>query len=245
MTSKPIFLSLMLCGTLFAASPWLFTPAAAQDESQPQTQPENQPETNQPETGAPAAAAPDAAATTAASAASAAAAPDGTAATEPVPSDDETPAKTDGEDDLLTEKPDEPVEMLNKKVVRIRILDKITANTRNFNLDVGQTVSYGDLRINPKACRKAPPTAEPEAAAFLEVWQVLPKSKGTEWVFSGWMFASSPGLSAMDHPIYDVWVIDCRDSKKDTEAAAAPKPDQPEKPVEDGEPSEAYPDLGD
>lgn len=154
------------------------------------------------------------------------------------------PEKTDGEDDVLSEKPEEPVEMIDKKVVRIRILDKITANTRNFNLDVGQTVSYGDLRINPKACRKAPPTAEPEAAAFLEVWQVLPKNKGTEWVFSGWMFASSPGLSAMDHPIYDVWVIDCLDSKKDIEAAA-PKPDQPEKPVEDGQPSAEFPDFGD
>ncbi len=135
--------------------------------------------------------------------------------------------------------------MIDKKVVRIRILDKITATTRNFNLDVGQTVSYGDLRIKPQACRKSPPTAEPEAAAFLEVWEILAKNPDPQWVFSGWMFASTPGLSAMDHPIYDVWVIDCLDSRKEPQPVAVDKPDAVDEKPEDGAPSEEFPDLGD
>lgn len=93
-------------------------------------------------------------------------------------------------------------------IVQIRILDKVTARSRTFDLDVGQTVSYGNLRIKPRSCHKASPLEDPESASFLQIWQVGLRGK-REWIFSGWMFASSPSLSAMDHPVYDVWVLDC------------------------------------
>lgn len=96
----------------------------------------------------------------------------------------------------------------NTDIVQIRILDKVTARSRSFDLEVGQTVSYGNLRIKPRACKKASPLEEPESASFLQIWQVGLQGK-REWIFSGWMFASSPSLSAMDHPVYDVWVLDC------------------------------------
>lgn len=94
-------------------------------------------------------------------------------------------------------------------IVRLRSLDKITARTMTFEAKVGSTVRFGDIFIKVNACRKPPPVEKTESAAFLQVWQVDKREQKSRWVFSGWMFASSPALSAMDHPIYDVWVLDC------------------------------------
>lgn len=97
-------------------------------------------------------------------------------------------------------------------IASIRILDKITAESRTFDLEVGKTVAYGALRIRPMTCKKAPPIEEPESATFLQIWEKM--FEGTdEWIFSGWMFASSPALSAMEHPVYDVWIVDCKDAE--------------------------------
>lgn len=92
--------------------------------------------------------------------------------------------------------------------VKLRSLDKITARTQTFEAKVGDTVQFGAIYIKVQACRKAPPIEEPESAAFLQVWEITPEEE-SKWVFSGWMFASSPALSAMDHPVFDVWVLDC------------------------------------
>jgi hypothetical protein len=94
--------------------------------------------------------------------------------------------------------------------VSVRILDKITAESKTFTLDVGKTVAYGALRLRPMACKKSSPIDEPESASFLQIWEKM--HEGTdEWIFSGWMFASSPSLSSMEHAVYDVWVIECLD----------------------------------
>jgi hypothetical protein len=102
-------------------------------------------------------------------------------------------------------------------IVKLRSLDKITAQTETFEANVGSTVKFGPLFIKVQACRKAPPIETPESAAFLQIWEVSKDGKTKEedanWVFSGWMFASSPGLSSMDHAIYDVWVLDCLGDK--------------------------------
>lgn len=99
-------------------------------------------------------------------------------------------------------------EMMDMDFVRLRSLDKITARTVTFETQVGSTLSFGNVFIKVQACRKASPIEEPESAAFLQVWEGAEGGE-SEWVFSGWMFASSPGLSHMDHPVYDVWVLDC------------------------------------
>jgi hypothetical protein len=99
-------------------------------------------------------------------------------------------------------------EMEDMPVVKLRTLDKVTARTVTFEANVGSTVKFGPLYIKIQSCRKAPPVEQPEAASFLQVWEDSAK-EDAKWVFSGWMFASSPGLSSMDHPIYDVWVLDC------------------------------------
>ena len=119
------------------------------------------------------------------------------------------------EEDPVT--PEINTEMENKPYVRLRSLDKVTARAMTFDAQVGTTVTFGNLYIRVQTCRQSQPIEEPESAAFLQVWEdlVAKESSATEntnWVFSGWMFASSPGLSHMDHPVYDVWVMDCLDA---------------------------------
>jgi len=97
--------------------------------------------------------------------------------------------------------------------VKLQSLDKATARTMTFEAKVGSTLKFGPLYMKVQSCQKSSPLDDPESAAFLQVWEV-DTNKESHWVFSGWMFASSPGLSPMDHPIYDVWVIDCLGEKK-------------------------------
>lgn len=113
--------------------------------------------------------------------------------------------------------------MDNYPVVKLQSLDKVTARTMTFEVTVGSTVKFGTLYIKVQSCRKAPPIDPPESAAFLQVWEVAPKTEESQWIFSGWMFASSPALSPMDHPIYDVWVLDCLPGKTGEKPAAAPE----------------------
>lgn len=104
-----------------------------------------------------------------------------------------------------------PEEMVNRPAAKLQGLDKVTARTSTFTIAVGETKVLGSLRITLRACKENPPVEPPEAAAFLEVVENKPGEQA-EPVFSGWMFASSPALSAMEHPIYDVWVLSCSDS---------------------------------
>ncbi len=134
-------------------------------------------------------------------------------------------------------------EMTEFPRVKLQSLDKGTARTITFDAKVGSTIRFGPLYIRVQSCQKSSPIDQPESAAFLQIWEV-DTNKEPQWVFSGWMFASSPGLSPMDHAIYDVWVLDCLDydeDKKDVEASAEDiqeeqktdlneeeKPDEPE-----------------
>lgn len=88
-------------------------------------------------------------------------------------------------------------------------LDKTTARVSTIEAPLDQPARFGTLEIVARACRKKPPTETPESAAFLEIVDVRPDSPPVQ-VFTGWMFASSPAVSAMEHPVYDIWVIDCR-----------------------------------
>jgi len=88
-------------------------------------------------------------------------------------------------------------------------LDKVTARVSTFPAPIGQTVKFGTLEIIARTCDKRPPEETPESAAFLDVWEVRPGEPAAS-VYRGWMFASSPALAAMEHPVYDVWVLDCK-----------------------------------
>jgi hypothetical protein len=102
-------------------------------------------------------------------------------------------------------------------------LDKTTARVSKFDAPVDQSVRFGTLVITVRACVKKPPEEEPNTAAFLVIDEVRPgDANGVESkrVFSGWMFASSPAIAALEDPIYDINVLDC---KTDT-TSAPPKP---------------------
>ncbi len=88
-------------------------------------------------------------------------------------------------------------------------LDKTTARVSTIEVPLGQPARFGTLQIIARACHKKPPTETPESTAFLEIVDIRPDSPAIS-VFVGWMFASSPAVSAMEHPVYDVWVVDCR-----------------------------------
>ncbi len=87
-------------------------------------------------------------------------------------------------------------------------LDKVTARISTIEVPLNTVVRFGTLEIAVRACYKTPPTEPPESTAFLEIFEARP-GEPRESVFSGWMFASSPALSALEHAVYDVWVIDC------------------------------------
>ena len=99
--------------------------------------------------------------------------------------------------------------MQDRPSVQLQALDKSTARTTTLEAKVGETIEYGSLFIKVQACRESDPLDKPESSAFLQIWEVPLNAKKSEWVFSGWMFSSSPALSAMDHAVYDVWVLKC------------------------------------
>jgi hypothetical protein len=100
-------------------------------------------------------------------------------------------------------------ETIAEPVALLQGLDKITARVSKIEVPVGTPVRFGTLSIRVRDCEKNPPEEEPESAAFLEIDEVRPGEVNLR-VFSGWMFASSPALSALEHPVYDVNVLDCR-----------------------------------
>lgn len=101
-----------------------------------------------------------------------------------------------------------PAAAIEADVVVLQGLDKVTARTREFRVPVGSSRNFGSLEITARHCYKTPPEEPPERKAFLEIVDVRPDREAV-MIFSGWMFASSPALNALEHPVYDVWVTDC------------------------------------
>ena len=89
-------------------------------------------------------------------------------------------------------------------------LDKVTARVSTITAPLGEVVRFGTLEIIVRACDKRPPEEPPESTMFIDVWEVRPGEPAAS-IFRGWMFASSPALNALEHPVYDVWALDCRD----------------------------------
>lgn len=88
-------------------------------------------------------------------------------------------------------------------------LDKITGRIISFEVSIDETVQFGSLQLTPKVCYSRPDYENPRTTTFVEVDEV---NAGNEFkrVFTGWMFASSPGLSAIEHPVYDIWLTECK-----------------------------------
>lgn len=89
-------------------------------------------------------------------------------------------------------------------------LDKITGVTTTFEIPIGEERRFGGLLVKPDVCYTRPPTEEPKTTSFVEITEVE-SDESRKSIFTGWMFAESPGLSGLEHAIYDVWLTGCRD----------------------------------
>lgn len=88
-------------------------------------------------------------------------------------------------------------------------LDKITGRIVSFEVAINETVQFGSLQLTPRACYTRPQTETPNTTAFIEVDEISAES-GAERLFTGWIFAASPGLHGIEHPVYDIWLTDCQ-----------------------------------
>jgi len=100
-------------------------------------------------------------------------------------------------------------ENYDEQVVVLAALDKITTRLSTIEIGRDEMVRFGTLEITMRKCRSNPPEETPENVAYLEIVDVGHDQKSKEY-FSGWMFSSSPALSPLEHPVYDVWVMDCK-----------------------------------
>ncbi|BBU62703.1 hypothetical protein MSC49_26380 [Methylosinus sp. C49] len=115
-------------------------------------------------------------------------------------------------------------------------LDKTTGRIINFDVAIDETVQFGSLQVTPRVCNTRPQTEAPQTTSFVEVDEQDTGKNDAKRIFSGWMFAASPGLHGVEHPVYDVWLVDCRGGKEivqapaaDPAAAATPAAPAPEK----------------
>jgi hypothetical protein len=146
------------------------------------------------------------------------AAPAGNAAMQPildVPPGPRAPKPTPKAAEAAPPKPPEPPKPLRSPVAILQALDKVTAETLRFAAPVGRRVRYKNLVFTVRACETRDPDApQPKAAAYLVIDSAPRGAPGREpppakQVYAGWMFASSPGLHPLEHPVYDAWLIAC------------------------------------
>ena len=100
-------------------------------------------------------------------------------------------------------------ERLTNPVAEFAGLDKITGRIISFDVYMDETVQFGALQVTPRVCYSRTPTEPPRTDAFVEVDEIT-LARTVRRIFMGWMFADSPGLHAVDHAVYDVWLTDCK-----------------------------------
>jgi hypothetical protein len=135
------------------------------------------------------------------------------------------PATLQPGDEVVSEPP--ATKITNKKA-SFSGLDKITGRIINFDEDIGETVQFGALRVKTDACYTRPSTEAANTDAFVEVDEITLQGE-VKRIFSGWMYAASPGLHGVEHPIYDIWLTDCKGPDQ-TIVSAQPDPPKPPPP---------------
>ena len=102
-------------------------------------------------------------------------------------------------------------EWISAELAEFKAMDKITARISKLNIHLDRRIELGTLIIKLKSCQTRPPTSSPESAAYLEIYDLINKNEDDSGIiFSGWMFSSSPSLSALEHPVYDISLISCK-----------------------------------
>jgi hypothetical protein len=137
----------------------------------------------------------------------------------------QAPATLQPGDEVVTEP---PAQKITNKKASFSGLDKITGRIINFDEDIGETVQFGALRVKTDACYTRPATESANTDAFVEVDEITLQGE-VKRIFSGWMYAASPGLHGVEHPIYDIWLTDCKGPDQ-TIVSAQPDPPKPAAP---------------
>ena len=122
-------------------------------------------------------------------------------------------------------------------------LDKVTAKISRLEVPLNQTATFGALKVTPRACYSRAPTEPPKTTTFVEVEEMQLDGKQKK-IFSGWMFADSPGLNAVEHPVFDVWLTDCSQPRATAQRpppAAAPAPGSVAPPPAAADPDDSEP----
>jgi hypothetical protein len=138
----------------------------------------------------------------------------------------QSPATLQPGDEVVSEPPAQKI--ANKKA-SFSGLDKITGRIINFDEEIGETVQFGALRVKTDACYTRPATEAANTDAFVEVDEITLQGE-VKRIFTGWMFAASPGLHGVEHPIYDIWLTDCKAPETTVVNAAPPEPPKPAPP---------------
>lgn len=117
-------------------------------------------------------------------------------------------------------------EKIQNPIAVFAALDKVTGRISHLEIPINQTVQFGALKVTPRVCDSRPPTEPPHTAAFVEVDEIKLNGE-VQRIFTGWMFGESPGLHAVEHPVFDVWLTSCKTSAPETpppsnENSAAP-----------------------
>ncbi|MGQ0686476.1 DUF2155 domain-containing protein [Bradyrhizobium sp.] len=143
----------------------------------------------------------------------------------------QTPASIQPGDEVVSEPPS--TKITNKKAT-FSGLDKITGRIINFDEDIGETVQFGALRVKTSVCYTRPSTEAANTDAFVEVDEITLQGE-VKRIFSGWMFAASPGLHGVEHPVYDIWLTNCKEPDQ-TIVSAQPDPPKPPPPPQQKRP---------
>ena len=118
----------------------------------------------------------------------------------------------DAQGEILPQEDDQPKApaRVSSPVAEFTGIDKITGRIINFDVYVDETVQFGALQVTPRICYSRPNAEEPKTDSFVEVDEITLDRK-IRRIFTGWMFAESPGLNAVEHPVYDVWLKSCKE----------------------------------
>jgi hypothetical protein len=109
---------------------------------------------------------------------------------------------------------------IENSVAVFAALDKVTAKISRLEVPLNRTATFGALKLTPRICYTRAPTEPPKTTTFVEVDEVLLDGKEKR-IFAGWMFADSPGLNAVEHPVFDVWLTDCSHPRATAQRAPA------------------------
>jgi hypothetical protein len=121
-------------------------------------------------------------------------------------------------------------EVVKNPIAVFAALDKVTGRISHLEIPINKTVEFGALKVTPRVCDTRPPTEAPHTASFVEVDEMKLTGE-VQRIFTGWMFAESPGLHAVEHPVFDVWLTNCKTNEAPApsgNSANAPPPEAPD-----------------